>query len=146
MTVEDDLLAGHDLLERITAPEITDWRMSDRDGAWLMSSREGEELDTPIAYTLTEHDTEPSAGECLPEEPEAAPPSTAPSTLPDAVIAEMARVREVRGYYLDPELGGAGAIVASLMGQDLDMAARLLAEQDAIGLMRILERLKGWQV
>jgi hypothetical protein len=63
--------------------------------------------------------------------------------LADAVIAEMARVRDqiMPNYY---EIGDAGRPALVMMRVTLDAAARALAEQDAIKLLVIHQDLKGF--
>lgn len=65
-------------------------------------------------------------------------------TLGDALPREMARVREIRDVYLEPDMNG--AIAAALMARDLDAAAKALAEGDLAEMIRVYESLKGWQL
>jgi hypothetical protein len=63
--------------------------------------------------------------------------------LADAVIAEMARVRDqiMPSYY---EIGDAGRPALVMMRVTLDAAARALAEQDMTKLLVIHQDLKGF--
>jgi hypothetical protein len=63
--------------------------------------------------------------------------------LVDALIAEMARVRDqVMPSYL--EVGPVGIFALTMMRNDLDAAARALAEQDGVSCLRLYESLKGF--
>lgn len=63
----------------------------------------------------------------------------------DALIAEMARVRdEVIPVY--ESIGPGGAPALFLMRQELDVAARELAEGDAVAILRRLGSLQGIQL
>ena len=63
--------------------------------------------------------------------------------LGTALPAEMARVRdEILPMYI--EIGAPGAMAASLMRADLDAAAKALAEQDVVEMLKLHEKLKGW--
>ena len=65
------------------------------------------------------------------------------SSLADALLAEMTRVRdEVMPAY--QEIGPAGGFALTLMRRDLDEAARALAEGDAIACLRLHQSLKGF--
>jgi hypothetical protein len=65
------------------------------------------------------------------------------SSLADALLAEMTRVRdEVMPAYL--EAGPAGAFALTFMRRDLDDAARALAEGDAVACLRLHQSLKGF--
>jgi hypothetical protein len=65
------------------------------------------------------------------------------SSLADALLAEMTRVRdEVMPAYV--EIGPAGGFALTLMRRDLDEAARALAEGDAIACLRLHQSLKGF--
>lgn len=74
-------------------------------------------------------------------------------SLPDAVCAEMTRVRDrVLGLYVgcaakEPMLPSrtSFAPAIAMMRLDLDRAANALAHQDAAELVRVLESLRGWQ-
>jgi hypothetical protein len=56
----------------------------------------------------------------------------------------MARVRDVvLPRYLEIPTG---VFAASLMRRDLDEAARALAEQDVVAMLRVYESLKGWEL
>src|SRR6478735_447377 len=68
-------------------------------------------------------------------------------TLGDALPKEMARVRdEVIPAYQHPALNGSGALAIMCMRNDLDAAARAMAEGDVIEMMRVYESLKGYHV
>ena len=63
-------------------------------------------------------------------------------SLGTALPAEMARVRdEVLPAYI--EVGAPGAAAAWLIRQDLDAAAKALAEGDIVEMMRTYTALKG---
>ncbi len=65
------------------------------------------------------------------------------SNLVDALIAEMARVRDqVMPSYL--AIGAPGVFALAMMRNDLDAAARALAEQDGVSCLRLYESLKGF--
>jgi hypothetical protein len=65
------------------------------------------------------------------------------SSLADALLAEMTRVRdEVMPAY--QEIGPAGGFALTLMRRDLDEAARALAEGDAVACLRLHASLKGF--
>jgi hypothetical protein len=70
-----------------------------------------------------------------------APP---PTTVADALLVEMTRVRDaVMPHYLAlPHDGGAYAL--DRMRAELDAAARALAYQDAIGCIRALNALRSF--
>lgn len=69
--------------------------------------------------------------------------TSAPTTLGDALPAEMARVRdEVMPAYI--EIGPAGAFALASMRRDLDEAARALAEGDVLACLRAYDALKGY--
>lgn len=62
-------------------------------------------------------------------------------TLGDALPKEMARVRDhVLPHYL--AIGPAGAFGAAFIRQDLDAAARAMAEGDVVAMIRSYEKLK----
>lgn len=64
-------------------------------------------------------------------------------TLGEALPKEMARVRdELMPLYL--EIGPAGQFALALMRQDLDAAAKALAEGDVVEMMRVYQSLKGF--
>lgn len=64
-----------------------------------------------------------------------------PSTLGDALPAEMARVRDdVLPHYL--EIGPPGAFGAAMIRMDLDAAAKALAEGDVVAMLRAYQKLK----
>ncbi len=69
-------------------------------------------------------------------------PETA-QTLPDALVSEMARIRDHVLPYYTPEVNGGFA--ASMMRRDLDAAARAMAEGDAVEMARLLHSLRGWK-
>jgi len=62
-------------------------------------------------------------------------------TLADALPKEMARVREVLGYY--KEIGPAGAIGAAFIEGDLQAADRAAMSGDVVEMMRALLLLRG---
>ena len=65
-------------------------------------------------------------------------------SLGTALPREMARVRdEIIPMYL--EIGPCGAIALALMRADLDAAAKALAEQDVVAMLRIYESLTGFE-
>jgi hypothetical protein len=65
------------------------------------------------------------------------------TTVADALIAELARVRDhVMPSYL--KIGEPGRFALMLMRQAMDAATRALAEQDALGCIRSLDELKGF--
>lgn len=65
------------------------------------------------------------------------------SSLADALLAEMTRVRdEVMPAYV--EIGPSGGFALTLMRRDLDEAARALAEGDAVACLRLHQSLKGF--
>lgn len=67
------------------------------------------------------------------------------NTLGDELPKEMARVRdEVIPAYQHPALGSSGAFAIMCMKQDLDAAAKALAEGDVVEMMRVYESLKGY--
>ena len=62
-------------------------------------------------------------------------------TLGEALPREMARVRdEVMPAYV--EIGPAGAFGLAMMRQNLDEAARALAEGDVVAMVRVYQSLK----
>jgi len=64
-------------------------------------------------------------------------------TLTGDLIAEMARVRDqVMPAYI--RMGAPAAL--AFMQQDLDMAARALAELDALACLFLLHKLKGYSL
>jgi hypothetical protein len=65
------------------------------------------------------------------------------NSLPECVIAEMARVRDVI-LPLYNELGPSGAPAAFMMRQELDAAAKELSEQDTTALLRRLASLRAY--
>ena len=65
-------------------------------------------------------------------------------TLGEALPQEMARVRdEVLPAYL--EVGPPGMFAASCMRQDLDEAAKALAEGDLVKMIQVYQSLKEWR-
>lgn len=65
-------------------------------------------------------------------------------TLGDALPKEMARIRdEVMPAYV--EIGPAGQFALAFMRQDLDAAARAMAEGDVVAMLRAYEKLKGYE-
>lgn len=68
-------------------------------------------------------------------------------TLGDALPKEMARVRDkIMPAYADPALNGAGVFALNMMRQDLDAAARAMAEGDVVAMMACYEALKTYDV
>ena len=66
-------------------------------------------------------------------------------TLGEALPAEMARVRDkVMPAYI--EVGPPGAFALMMMRQDLDCAAKALAEGDVIAMLKTYEELKGYSL
>jgi hypothetical protein len=66
-----------------------------------------------------------------------------PTTVGDALIAEIARVRdEVMPVYVS--IGPPGRFALAMMGVDIDAATRALAEGDAVACIRLLESLRGF--
>ncbi len=64
-------------------------------------------------------------------------------SLGEALPAEMARVRDkVMPAYV--EIGAAGSFALAFMRRDLDAAAKALAEQDVVAMLRVYESLKGY--
>jgi hypothetical protein len=65
-----------------------------------------------------------------------------PSSLGDALPAEMARVRDhVLPQY--DAIGPNGAFGAARIRRDLDEAARAMAEGDVVAMIRVYQALKG---
>jgi hypothetical protein len=64
-------------------------------------------------------------------------------TLGDALPREMARVRDVvmPAYQ---SIGPAGGFALAMMRRDLDRAAKALAEQDVIEMIRVLQELREY--
>lgn len=67
------------------------------------------------------------------------------SSLGEELPKEMARVRDV---VMPPyiEIGPAGAIALAMMRQDLDRAAKAMAEGDVIEMLRAYESLKEYSL
>lgn len=66
-----------------------------------------------------------------------------PRSLGEALPKEMARVRdEVMPAY--HAIGSAGAFALSMMRRDLDLAAKAMAEGDAVAMLRVYESLRGY--
>lgn len=64
-----------------------------------------------------------------------------PKTVGEALPWQMARIRdEVMPAYA--ELGAAGELALMLMKEDLDEAARAMAEGDVVAMIRIYQSLK----
>lgn len=61
-------------------------------------------------------------------------------TLADALPKEMARVREVLGYY--KEIGPAGMVGAAFIEQDLRAADAAVMSGDVVAMLRAFEALK----
>lgn len=71
------------------------------------------------------------------------PDQAAPTTVADALIEELARVRDhVMPSYI--EIGEPGRFALTLMRQAMDAATRALAEQDALACLRSLDELRGF--
>ena len=67
------------------------------------------------------------------------------ASLGEALPREMARVRdEVLPPYL--EIGQAGVFAVAMMRADLDAAAKALAEQDVVEMMRVYKSLKEYHL
>lgn len=65
-------------------------------------------------------------------------------TIGTALPAEMARVRdELMPMY--QSIGPAGAFALAMMRQSLNEAARVMAEGDTVGMIRVLEDLRGFK-
>ncbi len=65
------------------------------------------------------------------------------TSLPEAIVAEMARIRDhIMPVYV--EIGPAGTFALAIMRAALDEAARALAEGDPIAQIRVLEDLRGF--
>lgn len=62
-------------------------------------------------------------------------------TLGEALPKEMARVRELLPMY---DAIPTGVFAATMMRNDLDAAARALAEGDTVAMLRVYESLKGF--
>jgi len=62
-------------------------------------------------------------------------------TLGDALPKEIARVREVLGYYR--EIGPAGAIGAMFIENDLQAADRAMMSGDVVAMISALTALRG---
>jgi hypothetical protein len=62
-------------------------------------------------------------------------------TLGDALPKEMARVREVLGYY--KEIGPAGMFGATMIEQSLRTADEAVMSGDVVAMMRAYEDLKS---
>lgn len=68
-------------------------------------------------------------------------------TLGDALPREMARVRdEVIPVYQDSLLNGVGAFAIAMMRNDLDRAAKAMAEGDVVEMLRVYQALKDYSV
>jgi hypothetical protein len=66
-------------------------------------------------------------------------------SLGEALSREMARVRdEVMPTYI--EIGPAGAFALAFMRQDLDKAAKALAEGDVVEMIRVYASLKEYKL
>lgn len=64
------------------------------------------------------------------------------NTLGDALPREMARVRDHVLPYYTPEVNGQFA--AAMMRRALDDAAKAMAAQDVVAMVRSLEELRGF--
>ena len=62
-------------------------------------------------------------------------------TLGDALPREIARVQELLPLY---DAIPTGAFAATMMRNDLGRATKALAEGDTVGMLRVLEALKGY--
>jgi hypothetical protein len=66
-------------------------------------------------------------------------------TLGEALPKEMARVRdEVMPEYI--EIGPPGQFALAMMRNDLDRAARAMAEGDVVEMLHVYESLKGFSL
>ena len=66
-------------------------------------------------------------------------------TLGDALPREMARVRdEIMPAYI--ECGPSGAFALMFMRQDLDAAAKAMAEGDTVEMIRVYQKLKDYSL
>lgn len=66
-------------------------------------------------------------------------------TLGESLPLEMARVRDkVLPAYI--AIGAAGSFAATMMRNDLDAAARAMAEGDLPAMIRVHESLKGYEL
>lgn len=66
-------------------------------------------------------------------------------TVGEALPKEMARVRdEIMPAYI--EIGASGSFALSIMRADLDYAARCLAEQDVVGMIQALQKLREYSI
>lgn len=66
-----------------------------------------------------------------------------PTTLADALLAEITRVRdEVLPCYL--EIGPSGAFAASMMRADLHLANKAMIEGDIVAMARVYQGLKTY--
>jgi hypothetical protein len=63
-----------------------------------------------------------------------------PSSLGEALPAEIARVREVLGHYR--EIGPAGAFGAAMIEADLRVADRAMISGDVVAMIAIYQKLK----
>jgi hypothetical protein len=70
--------------------------------------------------------------------------TTKGESLGTALPREMARVRDEVLPYYTPEVNGQFA--AAMMRRSLDEAAKALAEQDVVAMLRCYEDLKGFNV
>jgi hypothetical protein len=69
---------------------------------------------------------------------------TATTSLGEALPREMARVRDhVMPAYL--AIGPVGGFALACMRADLDAAAKALAEGDVVEMIRVYDRLKGYE-
>ena len=67
---------------------------------------------------------------------------TKSTSLGEALPAEMARVRDMIPIYLE---SGPGAVFAvAMMRASLDAAAKAMAENDVVAMLRAYEDLKGY--
>ncbi len=70
--------------------------------------------------------------------------SESPKSLGEALPLEMARVRDkVMPPYV--EIGPAGIFALTCMREDLDRAAKALAEGDVAAMISAYQSLKGWE-
>ena len=67
------------------------------------------------------------------------------TTLGEALPLEIARVRDVLiPAYLECGPGGMPAVV--LMRADLDAASKAMIEGDLVEMVRVYQKLKGWEL
>ena len=62
--------------------------------------------------------------------------------LPDALVAEQARCREILEHAI--EIGPAGSFLAAILRQSLARAARAAADGDVVLMLQAVEDLRGY--